>query len=187
MRVAIYARFSSDRQNERSIEDQIRLCRERARADEGDVVAEFSDAEISGASRHNRPGLLDLLARAGAREFDTVLAEDLDRIARNAEDQWHVFNQLTHFGIGIVTLSDGAVSDLHVGLKGMMGQMFLKRLAESVRRGQRGALERGAFPAASPTAIARSARAGARSTRRRPRWCGASSPRTAKARARARS
>ena len=48
MRAAIYARYSSDMQSEASIEDQIRLCRERIEADGGNVVEVYSDAAISG-------------------------------------------------------------------------------------------------------------------------------------------
>jgi DNA invertase Pin-like site-specific DNA recombinase len=64
MRVAIYARFSSDLQDIRSITDQVAAARDHAARQGWHVVAEFSDAAISGASLHNRPGLLDLLVAA---------------------------------------------------------------------------------------------------------------------------
>jgi DNA invertase Pin-like site-specific DNA recombinase len=50
MRVAIYARFSSDLQDIRSIADQLALAREHAARQGWHVVAEFTDAAISGAS-----------------------------------------------------------------------------------------------------------------------------------------
>lgn len=43
MRVAIYARYSSDKQREASIEDQIRLCEERAAREDWKVVQTYSD------------------------------------------------------------------------------------------------------------------------------------------------
>lgn len=50
-KVAIYARYSSDRQSERSIEDQVRLCRERAEREGWSVVEVFPDFALSGATR----------------------------------------------------------------------------------------------------------------------------------------
>ena len=66
MRVAIYARFSSDLQDIRSIADQLALAREHAARQGWLVVAEFTDAAISGASMANRPGLRDLMRTAEA-------------------------------------------------------------------------------------------------------------------------
>jgi hypothetical protein len=53
---AIYARYSSDRQSDASIEDQARLCEERARREGCRVVETYADRAISGASML-RPGL----------------------------------------------------------------------------------------------------------------------------------
>ena len=59
-RAAIYARYSSDKQNERSVDDQVALCRTIAERAGYAVVAVYSDAGISGASTLNRPGFRDL-------------------------------------------------------------------------------------------------------------------------------
>ncbi len=141
-RVALYARYSSDRQRETSIEDQLRLCRERA-AREGWTIAEtYSDYATSGSNLH-RPGIRALMEDARAHAFDLVLAESLDRISRDQEDIAHVFKRLAFVGIRIVTLSEGEVSELHIGLKGTMGALYLKDLADKVRRGHRGLVENG--------------------------------------------
>ncbi|MBU2586539.1 MAG: recombinase family protein [Alphaproteobacteria bacterium] len=42
-RAAIYARFSTDLQNERSIEDQIDLCRSYAEREGFEVIATYAD------------------------------------------------------------------------------------------------------------------------------------------------
>ena len=49
----------------------------------------------------------------------------------------------TFAGVRIVTLSEGEISDLHIGLKGTMNSLQLKDLAEKVRRGLRGRVEAG--------------------------------------------
>ena len=51
LRVALYARYSSDLQNAASIEDQIRLCRERAVREGWTVVGSYEDAGLSGSSK----------------------------------------------------------------------------------------------------------------------------------------
>ncbi len=45
--------------------------------------------------------------------------------------------------VEIITLSEGPISSLHIGLKGTMNALFLKDLADKTRRGLRGRVERG--------------------------------------------
>jgi site-specific DNA recombinase len=55
MRVVIYARYSSEQQNARSIDDQVRLCREHATRLGAEVVGAYADYALSGSSLKNRP------------------------------------------------------------------------------------------------------------------------------------
>ena len=64
MRAVIYARYSSDLQSAASIEDQIRLCRERVEQENGTVVDIYADYAISGSSVRNRPSMQALLEQA---------------------------------------------------------------------------------------------------------------------------
>lgn len=146
MRVAIYARYSSDLQDGRSITDQVSVARERADREGWQVVATFSDAAISGASLHNRPGLADLMAAARAGAFDAVLTESLDRLSRDLEDIAGVHKRLAYLGIKIITLADGEVGKMHVGLKGLIASIFLEDLAQKTRRGQAGRVKAGRIP-----------------------------------------
>ncbi len=145
MRAVIYARYSSDLQREASIEDQVRLCKERVAQLGGEVIDIYSDAAISGSRLQNRPGIQTLLAKARIRPraFDVLVAEALDRLSRDQEDIAGLFKRLTHADIRILTLSEGEVNELHVGLKGTMNALFLKDLGAKVRRGQRGRVEAG--------------------------------------------
>ena len=145
MRCAIYARYSSDRQSHTSADDQTRDCRRRAEREGWRVVAEYRDEEISGADIR-RPGMTGLLAAAAAGSFDIVLAEDLDRIARDLEDVARIHKRLSFASVKLVTLAVGEISLMHIGLKGTMDAMELEKLAQKIRRGQRGAIERGRIP-----------------------------------------
>ena len=146
MRAAIYARYSSDLQSEASIEDQIRLCREHAAREDMNIVDEFTDYAISGGSLGNRPGMLTLLDAAKRGDFHVLIAEALDRISRDQEDIAAIFKRLSHAEVRIITLSEGEINELHVGLKGTMNALFLKDLAQKTRRGQRGRVEAGKIP-----------------------------------------
>ncbi len=144
-RVALYARYSSDNQRDASFEDQLRLCRIYADRQGWAIVNSYSDRAVSGASLI-RPGIQELLADALRGQFDIVLAEALDRISRDQEDVAGVFKRLSFANVKIVTLSEGEITPLHVGLKGTMNALFLKDLADKTRRGMRGRAELGKVP-----------------------------------------
>ena len=146
MRAAIYARYSSYLQSEASVEDQVRLCNEYAAGRGFRVVNIYTDYAISGGTLRNRPGLLALLDAAKQGGFDILLSEALDRLSRDQEDIAAIYKRLSHGDVKIVTLSEGEINELHVGLKGTMNALFLKDLAQKTRRGQRGRVEAGKIP-----------------------------------------
>ena len=142
MRVVIYARYSSDQQRATSIDDQIRLCKERI-AREGWTLAQvYRDAAISGATAL-RPGYQAMLEEAREAAFDVVVAEALDRLSRDQEDIAALFKRLQFAGIRLITLGEGEIGPLHVGLKGTMNALYLRDLADKTRRGLRGRIEVG--------------------------------------------
>src|SRR5918992_5299289 len=142
MKAAIYARYSSDNQRDASIADQLRICREFEARQGWTVVEEFTDHAISGATLL-RSGFQALMRDALNQRFDVVLAEALDRFSRDQEDTAGLFKRLTFAGVNIVTLAEGDITHLHIGLKGTMNALFLKELAEKTRRGLRGRIELG--------------------------------------------
>src|SRR5690606_14019313 len=75
--------------------------------------------------------------------FDVILAEALDRLSRDQEDIAGDYKRVQFAGIKIITLAEGEVSNLHIGLKGTMNALFLKDLADKTRRGLRGRIEEG--------------------------------------------
>ena len=142
MRAALYARYSSDNQRDASIADQLSACRRLAEREHWPIEAEYTDHAISGASLA-RAGFQKMMRDAIAGRFDLVLAESLDRFSRDQEDTAGLFKRLTFAGVRIVTLAEGEVGHLHVGLKGTMNALFLKDLADKTRRGLRGRIEAG--------------------------------------------
>ncbi len=142
MRVALYARYSSDNQRDASIADQLRVCRAFAERQGWEIADEYSDHAVSGATLL-RSGFQALMRDALNGRFDIVLAESLDRFSRDQEDTAGLFKRLTFADVRIVTVSEGEIGHLHVGLKGTMNALYLKDLAEKTRRGMRGRVEAG--------------------------------------------
>ncbi len=137
LRAVIYARFSTDMQRDASIDDQNRSCREHAERQGLEVVEVYSDKAISGASLM-RSGIQKLLRDAKDNAFDFVLSEALDRLSRNQADIAAIYEKLAFQNVMIETISEGAISQMHIGLKGTMNSMFLKDLAIKTHRGLKG-------------------------------------------------
>jgi site-specific DNA recombinase len=141
-RAVIYARYSSDNQRDASIEDQVRQCRARIDQEGWQTGEVYSDHAISGATTL-RPGYQKMLEDARAGRFEVLVAEALDRLSRDQENVAGLFKQLSFAGVRLFTLSEGEVSELHVGLKGTMNALFLKDLAQKTRRGLEGRVRQG--------------------------------------------
>jgi site-specific DNA recombinase len=150
-RCAAYARYSTDKQNPLSIEDQVRKCEDFATERGWKLLAEhiYSDEEISGATSE-RPGLKRLLAEAEsrARSFDVILAEDTSRLSRKQADVLNLAERLTFAGIRLCFVSQGIDSSdekfqLLLTARGMIDQLFLADTAKRVHRGMEGLARKG--------------------------------------------
>ena len=146
-RAAIYARYSSENQRDASIEDQVRQCRARIDQEGWQKAEIYSDHAISGATTL-RPGYQKMLEDARAGRFEILVAEALDRLSRDQENIAGLFKQLSFAGVRLITLSEGEIGELHVGLKGTMNALYLKDLAH-----KRGEAWKGAFARANPEAV----------------------------------
>lgn len=162
MRAAVYARFSSDLQNDRSIEDQVALCRGICEQQGFEIVHIFADRAISGSAIVNRPQLQAMLQAAERRGFDVLVATEVDRIARDQGD-WHAIRKKLEF-LGIaIHCQGGIVSKIDGSLRALMGEMFLENLVAHIRRGMAGVVREGRHtggraygyrPTATPGALA---------------------------------
>jgi site-specific DNA recombinase len=110
LRCAAYARYSTDKQNPVSIEDQLRKCEQYATEHGWRLLKEhiYSDEEVSGATLQ-RPGLKQLLAEAESpvRTFDVILAEDTSRLSRKQADVLNLCERLSYADIRLCFVSQG--------------------------------------------------------------------------------
>ena len=66
-------------------------------------------------------------------------------MSRDQEDVAALYKQLSFAGVKLITLAEGEISELHVGLKGTMNALFLKDLAQKTHRGLAGRVRGGKF------------------------------------------
>lgn len=150
MRTLIYARYSSDRQNARSIDAQVSDCRTRAEREGWTVVDVFMDYETSGGAgitESQRPGIAAMLARVEVGGIDQVLADSTSRIARDQADAIIIRRRLEFAGARLFTLSVGEVDDIRGLITGFVDAQARKDIAHHIRRGQREIVREGRAPA----------------------------------------
>ena len=152
MRVAAYARYSTDYQREASLEDQLRNCRTYAERQGWPAPTVYKDAAITGA-RRDRPGYQALLA--DAHRFDVILVDDLSRLSRDSVESQQAVRRLTFAGVRLVGVSDGVDTGrkshkADVGLRGLMSELYLDDLADKTHRGLTGRALAGASAGGLP-------------------------------------
>lgn len=150
--IAIYARYSCEKQNEDSLEDQIRRCREFA-ASRGLGHCEFlvyTDAAVSGTDKGDalRQGYRRLRADWDAGKFDIVMVDEFSRFTRDGVEHAKLCKLLeTNLRVRLMTPDglDTTAEDwqLRLGLHGLIAQNESRKLGYRVNRGAIGALERG--------------------------------------------
>ncbi|WEK50287.1 MAG: recombinase family protein [Candidatus Kaistia colombiensis] len=142
-RAAIYARYSTDQQSDRSIEDQERLCRDYAERKGYQVVETYADRAKSGGSMIGRDGFARMMEKALDGQFQVVICEALDRISRDIEDLAGTFKRLSFAGIDLEAVHEGKADTIMIGLRGLVGQLFREDGVKKIRRGLAGRVESG--------------------------------------------
>ena len=149
MRVAIYARYSSENQSEKSIDDQVRVCQKYIDNynHSCDTKYIFTDEAISG-SIINRPGLQALERAMENKEFDAVAVDDLSRLSRSNHQMLTLVNKFTFHDVKIISVSDGIVTDddnskLGIHIRGLINELYLDDLKKKTMRGLEGQKLRG--------------------------------------------
>lgn len=132
MRCAIYARYSTDKQDVQSIETQLMMCRREVERGGWHEVACFTDAAESAATLH-RPGMQALLAAVATGAVDIVYADAMDRLSRSQADIAALFERLRFRGIKLVTRKEGEVTPLHIGMMGTINAEQLSATSEKTR------------------------------------------------------
>jgi len=143
MKVAIYARVSSERQDiDLSISAQLKALRQYASRDSHTVVKEYIDEAESGRSI-DRPGFKQMIvaARQKPTPFEAILVWKLSRFARNREDSIIYKSLLRKQGIQVISINepveDTPSGRLLEGIIEVIDEFYSANLSQDVLRGMR--------------------------------------------------
>ncbi len=142
---ASHARYSSDLQDEKSITDQQRMCREQAVRD-GLLIEpsfEFADNAVSG-TKLRRVGLDRLLVDAKQRNFPVLYFHSLSRLARESVITMPMLKELVYVHrVRFISITEGIDSnqpgwEIHARFTSLHHEQYIKDLSANVHRGQVG-------------------------------------------------
>lgn len=150
---AIYARYSSNAQNDASIEQQVAECTLYAQQNGLKVVATFEDRAISGRS-DKRPGFQKMIRAAERREFQVLLTYKSNRIARNMYDALRYETRLEDAGVKVVyckeNFGDNAAGRMMLRMMMSINEFYSDNMAEDIRRGLMDSASQGKVVGALP-------------------------------------
>ena len=148
---AAYLRVSTERQDEYSLDSQLKLIRDFAAKNDYIVPDEyvFIDDGISGRTAAKRPEFKRMIAWAKEKEhpFETILVWKFSRFARNQEESIVYKSMLARSGVDVVSISEplaeGPFGSLIERILEWMDEFYSIRLSGEVKRGMAEKVSRG--------------------------------------------
>ena len=126
MKAVIYARFSSEKQNEASIEGQLRECMDYANFNSIEVIGNYIDRAQSAKTDH-RPEFQRMIKDSYKHAFDCIIVWKLDRFARNRYDSAYYKNVLKKNGVRVIS----AKESISQGADGILLESILEGFKRS--------------------------------------------------------
>ena len=137
-KAVIYARYSSDSQTEQSIEGQLRVCKDYAKANNILVVDTYIDRAMTGTN-DLRPDFQRMLKDSAKHQWEIVLVYKLDRFSRDKYETTIHKHTLKENGVKLMSAMEN-IPDTPEGiileslLEGM-NQYYSAELAQKINRG----------------------------------------------------
>lgn len=154
MNAVIYARYSSDRQTEQSIDGQLRECREFAERENINIIDTYIDRAVSGRSAEHREAFQKMIADSAKKQFQAVLVYKLDRFARNRYDSAIYKSKLKKNGVKVLSakenITDSPEGIILEGLLESMDEYYSAELSRKCKRGIRESIIKGNNTGGSP-------------------------------------
>jgi DNA invertase Pin-like site-specific DNA recombinase len=143
-RVLFYARYSTDRQDEQSIETQIELGNAFIASKGWRLVGIYQDEAVSGTILKRRPGIQALLAQLKRGEADILLCVSVDRISRDMEHSTGILKQLRHRDMELWEVQTGkSITDTELGFRSMMSHETIEAIRYRTREGMKTSTRKG--------------------------------------------
>lgn len=138
----IYARFSSENQQETSIEAQVRACREYAERHDLTVLDVYADEAISGrgGSTQKRRAYQRLLTDIQRGRATVILCHQYDRLARDLREQVNLNAAMKEIGVRIIAVAQdlGESKESRLLLRPLiwsLSEYYSENLAFETRKG----------------------------------------------------
>lgn len=147
-RAVIYARYSSDRQSEQSIEGQVHVCTDFAKNNDYVIVGSYIDRAMTGTN-DNRAEFQQMIKDSAKNKFEYILVYKLDRFSRNRYDSVMNKSILKKNGVKLVSATE-PISEKPEGiileslLEGM-AEYYSVELSQKVKRGMKESRSKGLF------------------------------------------
>lgn len=141
----VYARFSSHRQGEQSIEGQLAEAYRYAAAHGLTIIHEYIDRAMTGRN-DNRDAFQQMLKDTAKKQFDTIILWKIDRFGRNREEIAFNKYRCKKNGVKVVYVAE-SIPDSPEGvilesvLEGM-AEYYSLQLSQNILRGQRASAEK---------------------------------------------
>lgn len=138
IRVALYARVSTDRQTTENQLQELRSVGERLG---WEIVGEYIDQGISGAKgRDQRPAFDKLLKGAMRKEFDLIAAWSVDRLGRSLQDLVGFLGEIHSKGVNLYLHQQGLDTTTPAGkamfqMMGVFAEFERAMIQERVKSG----------------------------------------------------
>ena len=144
----IYARYSSEKQTEQSIEGQIHVCSEYAKRNNIEIVDTYIDRAKSGRN-DNREAFQKMLSDSASKKFDIVLVYALDRFSRNRYDSAINKALLKKNGVKLISatqpITENPEGILLESLLEGLAEYYSAELSQKLTRGRRESIEKGQY------------------------------------------
>jgi len=141
----VYARYSSHRQGEQSIEGQLAEAYKYAEAHGLKIIREYIDRAMTGRN-DNRDQFQQMLKDTAKKQFDTIILWKIDRFGRNREEIAFNKYRCKKNGVRVVYVAE-SIPDSPEGvilesvLEGM-AEYYSLQLSQNIRRGNRASAEK---------------------------------------------
>ena len=146
MNAVIYARYSSDKQTENSIDGQLRACQQYAEQHGYSIVGEYIDRAMSGTN-DNRPEFQRMIEDSAKQQFAFIIVYRFDRFSRNRYDSAIYKKKLEAVGVRVLSASeqigDGDEGIILESIYEAMDEAYSRRLSRITKRGMREAAIKG--------------------------------------------
>ena len=145
-KAVIYARYSSDKQTEQSIEGQLSVCNKFAVDNGYTIIDSYIDRAIS-ATTDRRPAFQKMINDSGKGKFDYVIVYKLDRFSRNRYDSALYKATLKKNNVKLISamenITDSPESIILEAVIEGMNEYFSRELSQKVKRGQIESIKKG--------------------------------------------